>query len=64
MSQDLIGALLAGNSRRVQQDLYGRRSTGIGFWLVKNLTEKNNGRLHVKSEQEEGTSITIILRVD
>jgi len=45
----------------VQQDTHGYESTGLGLWLCKTMTEKNNGELIVTSELEKGTTVTISL---
>jgi signal transduction histidine kinase len=64
MKKELIDNLFSHESNRVQQDAYGRRSTGIGLWLVKNMTEKNGGTLGIISQAETGTTITVTLPAD
>ncbi|HEU4551902.1 MAG TPA: tetratricopeptide repeat-containing sensor histidine kinase [Chitinophaga sp.] len=61
MSSDTLAALFDANRKRVQQDTHGYESTGLGLWLCKTMTEKNNGQLTVTSEQEKGTTVTISL---
>ena len=64
MSQEIIDALFTGDSRRIKKDVYGRRSTGLGMVLVKNMIEKNGGTIHIYSEQEKGTSVTVALPIN
>lgn len=61
MSSETLEALFDPNKKRVQQDTHGYESTGLGLWLCKTMTEKNNGRLSITSEQAKGTTVTIIL---
>jgi signal transduction histidine kinase len=63
MSPDIIQTLFTSDSRRIQQDASGRRSTGIGLWLAKKLTEQNGGNLKIESGEGVGTRITISLPV-
>jgi signal transduction histidine kinase len=64
MSPKIIQALFTSDSRRIQQDASGRRSTGIGLWLAKNLAERNGGNLKIESEEGIGTRITVSLPVN
>jgi signal transduction histidine kinase len=61
MAQRIIDALFTKKSTRIQQDASGRRSTGIGLWLVKNMTEQNGGALHISSVEGVGTTMTVTL---
>ncbi len=64
MSPNILQTLFTSDSRRIQQDASGKRSTGIGLWLAKNLTERNGGILTVDSEEGIGTRITVSLPVN
>ena len=61
MAQSIIEALFTKKSARIQQDASGRRSTGIGLWLVKNMAEQNGGALHISSVEGVGTTMTVTL---
>lgn len=61
MAPHIIQALFTSDSTRIQQDAGGRRSTGLGLWLVKNMTERNGGTLRISSVQGVGTAITVTL---
>jgi signal transduction histidine kinase len=61
MAPHIMEALLTGKSTRIQQDASGRRSTGIGLWLVKNMAEQNGGALHISSVEGVGTTMTVTL---
>ena len=37
------------------------QGTGLGLVLVKDLVEKNNGKIVVRSENEKGTTFEVIL---
>lgn len=63
MSKEVINALFAGDTRRIQQEASAKQSTGIGLWLVKNMTERNGGSLRISSDIGMGTMIRITLPV-
>ena len=63
MSQEMLDTIFENDNRRVQQDASGRRSTGIGLWLVRTMAEKNGGGLSIESEKEMGTAVTITFPV-
>lgn len=64
MSQETISTIFSHSSRRIQQDAYGKRSTGIGLWLSKNMAERNGGSLSIESTLGSGTSVTLSLLVN
>ena len=37
------------------------KGTGLGLYIAKNIVERHDGRIHVKSEEKHGTVFTIIL---
>lgn len=61
MAPHVIQALFTSDSTRIQQDAGGRRSTGLGLWLVKNMAGQNGGMLRISSEQGLGTAMTVTL---
>lgn len=63
MDEKVILAIQQNETRRIQQDTGGNRSTGLGLWLVKNMSEKNGGSLRINSVRGKGTSIVISLPV-
>lgn len=63
MDEETVAAVLDTGPNRVQSDAYGRRSTGLGLWLVKSLAATNGGEFSVLSEKGIGTHITIALPV-
>ncbi|MVT08484.1 ATP-binding protein [Chitinophaga tropicalis] len=63
MDERIIKAIQQNESRRIQQDTGGNRSTGLGLWLVKNMSEKNGGSLQISSVSGQGTSVVISLPV-
>ncbi|MGZ5304643.1 MAG: sensor histidine kinase [Bacteroidia bacterium] len=34
--------------------------TGLGLWIVKEIVEKNGGRIEVESKVDQGTTFKII----
>ncbi len=64
MTDEIVEAIRVNDHKRITQDTYGRRSTGIGLWLAKNMTERNDGTLTVSSVKGIGTTITISLPAD
>lgn len=61
MAPHVIEALFTQKSTRIRPDAGGRRSTGIGLWLVKNMAEQNGGALRVSSVLGVGTAMTVTL---
>ena len=61
MAPHIIQALFTSASTRIQQDAGGRRSTGLGLWLVKNMAGQNGGILRISSVQSVGTAMTVTL---
>jgi signal transduction histidine kinase len=58
-----IQEILAGDTDRIQEDAKGRRSTGLGLVLVRDLVERNDGEFNISSEKGNGTQVSIILPV-
>ena len=63
MDEETVAEVLDTGSNRIQSDAYGRRSTGLGLWLVKSLVASNGGEFSVLSEKGIGTHITVALPV-
>ncbi len=61
MEEETIKALQNGETRRIQNDAGGGRSTGLGLWLSKSMAEKNGGSLRIVSVPGKGTSIIVSL---
>lgn len=61
MDQSMIDAILT-SEIRLQGSAYDKRSTGLGLWLSRNMTEKNGGKLSIFSKKAEGTEIVITLQ--
>lgn len=61
MAPHIIEALFTAKDTRIQQDTGGRRSTGIGLRLAKNMAEQNGGALRVSSVAGAGTAVTVTL---
>lgn len=40
---------------------HGERGTGIGLSMVKDFVSRNNGKIHIESEENNGTTVTILL---
>ena len=64
ISREVIEALFAGDTKRIQQEASGKQSTGIGLWLAKNMTQRNGGSLRIFSETGMGTMVRIALPVN
>lgn len=60
MDQGMIDAILT-SEIRLQGSAYDKRSTGLGLWLSRNMSEKNGGKLIINSKKAEGTEITVRL---
>lgn len=61
MDEQTINAIEHNDTRRINSDTSGYRSTGLGLWLSRTMAEKNGGRLHVISSKGAGTRIIVIL---
>jgi len=61
MDEKIIQAIYKRDTKRIQQDTAGNKSTGLGLWLVKAMTEKNGGTLHIAGSVGAGTTITVSL---
>ncbi|KAA2238573.1 sensor histidine kinase [Chitinophaga agrisoli] len=64
MDEEALQALFDPERKKIRQDTQGHEGTGLGLWLCKTMTEKNNGRLTVTSEVGKGTTFTICLPVN
>jgi len=61
MDEKIIQAIYKRDTKRIQQDTAGSRSTGLGLWLVKAMTEKNGGTLRITGSVGAGTRIVVCL---
>lgn len=61
MDEKIIQAIYKRDTKRIQQDTAGSKSTGLGLWLVKAMTEKNRGTLRIAGRVGIGTSIVVCL---
>ncbi|MCF6407893.1 tetratricopeptide repeat-containing sensor histidine kinase [Chitinophaga filiformis] len=61
MDEKIIQAIYKRDTKRIQQDTAGSRSTGLGLWLVKAMTEKNGGALRITGSVGAGTTIVVCL---
>lgn len=61
MDEETVVSVQETGLSRVRSDAYGRRSTGLGLWLVKSLAASNGGHLSILSEKGIGTHITVTL---
>lgn len=61
MDSETIQALQNNETRRIQNDAGGGRSTGLGLWLSKSMAEKNGGSLRVVSVPGKGSSVIVTL---
>lgn len=61
MDEKIIQAIYKRDTKRIQQDTAGSKSTGLGLWLVKAMTEKNGGSLRITGIIGAGTSIVVCL---
>lgn len=59
MDASLLRNISGNDRRRIQEDTHGRRSTGIGLWLVGTMTEKNEGSFEVSSVPGIGTTVKL-----
>lgn len=64
MDEKIIQAIYKRDTKRIQQDTTGSKSTGLGLWLVKAMTEKNGGSLRITGSIGAGTSIVVCLPVN
>jgi signal transduction histidine kinase len=64
MDEKIIQAIYKRDTKRIQQDTAGSKSTGLGLWLVKAMTEKNGGTLRITGSVGAGTSIVVCLPVN
>jgi signal transduction histidine kinase len=64
MDEKIIQAIYKRDTKRIQQDTAGNKSTGLGLWLVKAMTEKNGGSLRITGSIGAGTSIVVCLPVN
>lgn len=44
-----------------RQGTHGERGAGIGLSMVKDFVNRNNGKIHIESEEDNGTTVTILL---
>jgi signal transduction histidine kinase len=61
MDEKIIQAIYKRDTKRIQQDTAGSKSTGLGLWLVKAMTEKNGGTLRITGSVGAGTTIVVCL---
>ncbi|UPK72541.1 sensor histidine kinase [Chitinophaga filiformis] len=61
MDEKIIQAIYKRDTKRIQQDTGGSKSTGLGLWLVKAMTEKNGGVLRITGSVGAGTTIVVCL---
>lgn len=61
MDEKIIQAIYKRDTKRIQQDTAGTKSTGLGLWLVKAMTEKNGGTLRITGSVGAGTCIVVCL---
>ncbi|PWV56769.1 tetratricopeptide repeat-containing sensor histidine kinase [Chitinophaga sp. S165] len=61
MDEKIIQAIYKRDTKRIQQDTAGSKSTGLGLWLVKAMTEKNGGTLRITGSIGAGTTIVVCL---
>jgi signal transduction histidine kinase len=64
MDEKIIQAIYKRDTKRIQQDTAGNKSTGLGLWLVKAMTEKNGGTLRITASVGAGTRIVVCLPVN
>jgi signal transduction histidine kinase len=57
MSLELINNLFTLGGNVITPDVSGKRGTGLGLILCKDLVEKNGGKIWVKSEENKGSNI-------
>ncbi|MBW8682777.1 sensor histidine kinase [Chitinophaga rhizophila] len=61
MDEKIIQAIHKRDTKRIQHDTTGTKSTGLGLWLVKAMTEKNGGSLRITGSVGAGTRIVVCL---
>ena len=59
MSDELVNKLFLINEKTKREGTEGEHSGGLGLLLSKELLEKNNGKIEVKSREGEGSSFII-----
>jgi signal transduction histidine kinase len=64
MDERIIAAIGKSETRRMQQDTTGHKSTGLGLWLVKTMTERNRGKLQISASVGAGTCAVVRLPVN
>ncbi len=61
MTSEKIEEVLAGSKNISSFGTDGEKGSGIGMYLVKELIEKNNGKLKISSIQNIGTTVEVLL---
>lgn len=61
MSQETVDKLFDLESAQTSKGTDGEKGTGFGLLICKELVEKHQGSITVKSEINKGTTFTIIL---
>ena len=62
MSRDEIIKLLNSDLKFTKPGTFQEPGTGLGFAFAKEMIKLNNGKLQIKSNPEEGTTIVIELK--
>ena len=72
-SDDALQIIISDNGRGIKKDIqdkifemffkgeYGARKNGMGLFIVKTAVDKLYGKIHVDSEEGQGTVITVVL---
>lgn len=61
MSREFLNHLFEPYTREIRFGEKQTTGTGLGMSITKNLVTQMNGKIHVRSEQGEGTEFTVIL---
>lgn len=63
MSEDVIRRIFVENQHYTTNGTNNEVGSGLGLFMVKDLIQKNNGRLSVASEKGKGTLISVFLPI-
>jgi signal transduction histidine kinase len=61
MDQEIVDILFCMDKKCHTTGTAGEKGTGLGLLLCKDLLDKHNGRIHVKSTKGQGTTFTVQL---
>lgn len=61
ISEELLPIIFDKFSKARRKGIEGEKSTGLGMWIVKHIIKLHDGKIIVKSKENEGTTFSILL---